>query len=376
MRIQDVMVNLLLKQPFYGYFAASVTPEESSDIATISMVTAPRLNILYNREWFEALPDEHAVGVMIHELLHLILLHPYRKGNRERHLWVIACDMAVNEHIDVRLLPADSVTVTKISEEFKEKIPRLKSAEFYYELLLKNDEQLSFIEKNSEIRIVLKSGQELKANNSTETEASEVNRNAVKCMISELVDQARAEGEIPGGVDEYIHALYKSNEINWRNVLKRYLSGKGKVQIRKTCKRESKRFENLPGSKRTVGNTVLLALDESGSISEKTVSKFYSELLAIKKLTDSDISVTQFDTQCTAPVPIERYVRQNKRVGGGGTDFRPVFELADKMRVPLLIIFTDGEGSAPEHVNQRVLWILTKDGRKPASYGHSLSFEV
>jgi Uncharacterized protein conserved in bacteria len=374
MRIQDVIANLLIKQPFYGYFAASVTPVESKDVATISMVSTPYLGIQYNMEWFEALKQEHAVGVVLHELLHLILLHPYRKGSRERNLWTVACDMAVNEHIDIRLLPEDSVTVAKISEEFKENIPRLKSAEFYYDVISKNDEQLSFITKESEVRIVLKSGHELKANNSGETEASEVSRNAVKCMISELVDQARAEGEIPGGILGYINEFYKSNEINWRNVLRRFLSGKGKVQIRKTCKKESKRFENLPGNNRIVGNTVLLALDESGSITDKYFTRFFSELLSIKKLTGSNINVIQFDTQCTAPVPIEKFVRQKQRVGYGGTDFRPVFELADKLRVPLLIIFTDGQGPAPEHVNQKVLWILTKDGSQPAAYGHSLTF--
>jgi len=104
----------------------------------------------------------------------------------------------------------------------------------------------------------------------------------------------------------------------------------------------------------------LLAIDESGSISDSQVVKFYNELLAIKKITGATLSVTQFDTDCTMPIPIEKYSKVKERVKNGGTDFRPVFELADSLHMPLLIIFTDGDGEAPLHSNQKVLWVLTK----------------
>lgn len=376
MQIRDVMVHLLLKQPFYGYLAASVTTVESSEVATVNMLTAPSLKLLYNKEWFEALKDQKAVGVVIHELLHLILLHQFRKGNRERHLWVIACDMAVNEHIDSRLLPEDSITVAKIAKEIKETIPVLKSAEVYYDIITKSDNKISFTENNDKITVVLEGGQELKANDSTEADSSELNKSAFKMAISELMEQANAEGEIPNALNKFIVEIYKSYEVDWRNVLKRFLSGKGKTLIRKTCKRESKRFENLPGNKRSVGTSALLALDESGSITDGQVVKFYNELLGIKKITGASLSVTQFDTDCTPPVPIEKYVRMKERIKNGGTDFRPVFELADKLHIPLLIVFTDGDGEAPEHANQKVLWVLTKGGKKPVEYGHSVMLEA
>lgn len=376
MQFKDTMLHLLLKQPFYGYLAASVTPAESRDIAKITLEIIPSPRLLYNREWYEALKDEQALGAIIHELLHLVLLHPFRKGNRERHLWVIACDMAVNEHIDPQLLSADSITVDKIAGEIKETLPGCKSAEFYYDIISRSDNKVSFLEDNNEIKVVLSSGQELKASNSIEADASEVNKNAVKCMLSELLEQAEAEGEVPNGIAGSISEIYKTHEVNWRNVLKRFLSGKGKVLVRKTCKKESKRFENLPGNKRTVGTNALLALDESGSISNQHSVKFYNELLSIKRITGASISVTQFDTECTQPVPIEKFTRKMERVKNGGTDFRPVFQLADKMRVPLLIIFTDGDGAAPEHADQKVLWVLTKGGKKPAGFGHCVTFDV
>jgi predicted metal-dependent peptidase len=68
------------------------------------------------------------------------------------------------------------------------------------------------------------------------------------------------------------------------------------------------------------------------------------------------------------------YLKNKERAKNGGTDFRPIFELADKMKIHLVIIFTDGDGIVPEHVNQKVLWFLTKGGKRPAQFGNYIEF--
>ncbi len=375
MNIEDVIVHLLLKQPFYGYIASTLAPVESQDTPTIGILFKPTPRIIYNREWYGKLEIDYAMGALIHEMLHLLLLHPYRKGDRDGKLWATACDMAVNEHIDLKLLSQESITVHKISLDINQTLERFKSAEFYYEIISQYG-SFSFIEDDKQISIMLKSGQKLTINNTTKTDNSDMGQNAAKCTVKELVEQAAEEGEIPVSIYSTLEDTYKINDINWRNVLKRFLSGKGKIQVRKTCKRESKRFENLPGNKRTVGTKVLLAIDESGSISNNQLEKFYGELLAIRKITGTTIYVTQFDTECTQPIPVEKFKRDKIRTKNGGTDFIPVFELADKIRIPLLIIFTDGDGKTPPESNQKVLWVLTENGKKPASYGHSLTLKL
>ncbi|HOR86963.1 MAG TPA: VWA-like domain-containing protein [Bacillota bacterium] len=375
MKVRDAMLHLLLKQPFYGYVAASVTSAESEDIATIKMINDSVLKLVYNKKWYESISDKKAIGVIIHELLHIILMHPYRREGREKLLWTVACDMAANEHIAADMLLEDSVTVEAIAKEIREKIPKLRSAEFYYEIISKDEGQFSFFESKDDIRVVLKSGLGLTANRQMDDETSEINKSALKSMMSEIIEQAQLEGEIPGDVGALIADIYKTGDVNWRNVLRRFLTGKGKVIKKKSYKRESTRFENLPGNKRTRGINALIALDASGSISEKQFSLFYSELMKIKKVTGAVLSVTQFDTDCTAPVPIERFTREKKRLKSGGTDYRPVFKLADSISMPLLVIFTDGEGAAPPEANQKVVWMLPKGGKKPASYGHYVDYE-
>lgn len=372
----DAMLHLLLKQPFYGYVASCITPTECENVSTIRMVYDSNIKLFYNREWYESLSDEKAIGVIIHELLHIILLHPHRREGREMLIWNAACDMAVNEHIACDMLPVDSITVETIANELREEIPRFKTAEFYYEILVKIEDQFSFFERKDDMSLIMKSGLDLKANRQMEDDSSEISRKTLKSMLSELIEQAQYEGEIPGEISSVVSDVYKKSDINWRNVLRRFLTGKGKVIKRKSFKRESKRFENLPGDKRTVGLEALIALDASGSISDKQLSQFYGELLKIKKITGASMKVIQFDTECSVPVSIERFVKEKKRTRGGGTDYKPVFELADRMKMPLLVIFTDGEGSAPPEVNQKVVWMVTKAGKKPAAYGHYVEYDV
>jgi predicted metal-dependent peptidase len=376
MKMRESMLHLLLKQPFYGYVAASVAPEENEDVTTIKLLNDSGMKLLYNKQWYESLSDEKAIGVIIHELLHIVFLHPYRREGREKLLWTIACDMAVNEHISKELLPDDSITVEAIAKEARERIPGLKSAEFYYDVIEKLEGQFNFFERKNDISIIMKSGLELTANRQTEDEDSEISKSAMKSMLSGIIEQAQLEGEIPGEVSSIITELYGAGAVNWRNVLRRFLTGKGSVVKRKSYKRESKRYENLPGNKRSIGLNALIALDASGSISDRQLSMFYGELLRIKKITGAALGVIQFDTECSAPIPIERYVKDKKRIKSGGTDYRPVFELADKMKIPLLIIFTDGEGTAPPEVNQKVLWMLPKGRKRPAGYGHYVDYDI
>lgn len=374
--MRDAMLHLLLKQPFYGYVAASVTPAEGEDVETVKMINDSTLKLIYNKDWYESLKDEKAIGVIIHELLHIIFMHPHRRESRERLLWTIACDMAVNEHLAFDLLPEGSITVEGIAKEIRVKIPRYRSAEFYYDVISKDESRFSFFERKDDVKVILKSGLELVANRQMEDDTSEINKSALRSVLSDIIQQAQFEGEIPGEVSSIIADIYKTSEINWRNVLRRFLTGKGKVIKKKSFKRESKRFENLPGNKRTMGLDALIALDASGSISDKQLSQFHGELLKIKKVTGAALVVTQFDTCCTAPVPIERYIREKKRAKSGGTDYTPVFELADSMNMPLLIIFTDGEGTAPPEVNQKVVWMLPKGVKRPAPYGHFVDFDI
>ncbi|MCX7774068.1 MAG: VWA-like domain-containing protein [Clostridia bacterium] len=375
MHITDAVIHLLLKQPFYGHMASSLTFHESGQVEQIQTLTSPYPRVLYNGAWYGALGENEAIGVLIHELLHLILLHPFRRGGRDASLWAIACDMAVNEHIHPHLLPKSYITVQKIQSEIKLTLEPSKSAESYYDSLVQAGDSLQFISRNNKVTVLLKSGHELMAERFDEDNHSEMDRETVTRMISDLVSDASEDGNIPSALEGFVKENFHAGHVNWRNVLKRFLSGTGRMLVRKSYKKASKRYDNMPGNKRSIGLKALLAIDESGSISTQDIEAFFAEMMRIKRITGAAISVTRFDTQCSEPEPIDRYLRSKARLKNGGTDFRPVFELAEKLRIPLVVLFTDGDGNMPEKAGQKVLWVLTKEVKKPLPFGESILFE-
>ena len=62
--------------------------------------------------------------------------------------------------------------------------------------------------------------------------------------------------------------------------------------------------------------------------------------------------------------------------GGGGTDFRPVFEYIKKKNYKpnAILYFTDGCGDYPESSNIDTLWIL--DGEPPEYYQPPFGYKL
>ncbi|MGB4600140.1 MAG: VWA-like domain-containing protein, partial [Trichlorobacter sp.] len=64
--------------------------------------------------------------------------------------------------------------------------------------------------------------------------------------------------------------------------------------------------------------------------------------------------------------------------GGGFTDLRPVFEYAKTLhpRPAAVIYLTDGIGPVPEQMEFPTLWVLTREGERPAPWGVELRLLV
>ena len=64
---------------------------------------------------------------------------------------------------------------------------------------------------------------------------------------------------------------------------------------------------------------------------------------------------------------------------GGGTDFRPVFDLIKLEEEPpqIVLYLTDGYGSAPQNnPNYPVIWGVIEGGIKPAPWGKEIEISM
>lgn len=374
MSIQETLLKLLIKNPFYGYLASRMTIRESYDINKIRVTVIPNLVLSFNPDWLITLNDNEKIGAVLHELMHIVLLHPFRRGDRQPALWAVACDIAVNQYINEEYIRDDSVTLDIISREIKAQLPAFESSEYYYSILEGLEVKLSLGGSDRDVLIVLESDRDLTADIIEDQETSPAQLSALKSEVVSSMENSGSNEEMSGELVQVMNTLYHEYQVNWKAILKRFLSTRGKVNKRKSYKRVSRRFDFLPGNIRSKGVEALVALDESGSMSDDLINIYIKELKEINRITGVSIKVVRFDTECSEPVSLSEYIKNTDRERRGGTDFRPVFELAEKMKMPLVIIFTDGEGDAPVSVNQKVLWLLTKGGRNPSNFGDAVYF--
>ena len=182
--------------------ASSVSLVKTEKVETIKMASIPKLMIYYNQLWFENLSINHQLGAVIHELLHVILMHQYRRMNREIILWSVACDMAVNEMISKKYIADQAVTVEAIEKKIKRKIEKNKNSEYYYDIITDVDDITSFIGIEGDSILVFEGEDSLKVQKLEEESASAMELNALKNNLAQTISDAQSEGEFSVGLDD------------------------------------------------------------------------------------------------------------------------------------------------------------------------------
>ena len=127
-----------------------------------------------------------------------------------------------------------------------------------------------------------------------------------------------------------------------------------------------------------------VAIDTSGSTTED-LPQFFSELTSLlNTFGDYELTVIQCDCEIQN---VEKFDNCNPfhspewiTYGHGGTDFRPPFVYVaehPEIEPSCLIYITDGYGPAPDNPPPYpVLWLLTGDGEKPATWGRELRLRI
>lgn len=381
----DAMISLMLDFPFYAHVLSELQVAESKDVyvAGVQLGIPPKLTI--NTSEFEKYHIKHRIGILKHEVLHLVMEHLVRMGDRNPTLWNVCADLAVNELIRDDMLPPDALTVDAL-RRFGLYLPPRAAAEIYYELL-----------EQSHIDFVAVPGPDggdcgiirVSANGSSGTSGTfriydkhvhgsgdDFSGELTGELVRQIIERAaKTCGRMPAGLEEYINAL-QTKKLDWRRILFRYLAGRGRMLYAPSYTRESKRFDDYPGRRKKIGAKALVAIDTSGSMTNETLGQVLSHLLQIKKVSGTQIWVVWGDTRREGgPLPIEKVRNCINIKGRGGTDLCWPFEIADRMRIDTVVYFTDGFGPAPNQVRQRVLWALTAIGERPAGYGEAIRIE-
>ena len=351
------IVALIQKSPYYGHISLALVKEIDYSLpAAAGVACYPKLRLVINPDlWFKELP-QHRIGLLQHELLHIILKHLIRLAKLPNHTRAnFAADLVVNQLIDVKELPDWVLQPSKFN------FPKNLLAEEYYDLLT---EEMCGQIKSTDVHFYIDSNSE---SSSTEYTIAEV-------LIDETLREAAAkcQGNVPGNIKELIK--YRSvNYVTWQTHFRRVIGNSGRSAVTYTKKRISNRFDVRPGIKLGGKGSVLLVVDSSGSISKQELEVFMSECWKASSTNLADIYTIICDADIQEIIYPFKKITEIK--GRGGTDFRKPIEWALNTQekhppISLIVYLTDGQGTYPEtRPYIPILWVLTNETKTVPPFG-------
>ena len=386
--LENAIIRLLRARPFYGHLLLQLRKEPLRDTDKAAALTVRQgIPVLAVSDpvfaGFDATEQE---ALLEHLLKHLLHLHPLRRRERNSHDWDVACDLAINPSISG--LPSGALYPQNYRLE-----PGL-SAEEYYSLIvpafdLGNADGTGSGSAGQDSDGVIGSG--LEQLDTAETidnhepwqEADSTPLPLAEEMVRSMVQDALrgSDGETPADIRAVVDALLHPSPIPWRQILRQFIATAGRTGRSSTWLREHRRFAHeTPGSRKQRRLNLLVGIDVSDSTNIVELREaFAAELLQLARGRDCRITVLyansriqQIDAFNGSAFVAQRYD------GGGFTDLRPVFEHARTMHpLPAAVIYlTDGIGPVPDEMAFPTLWVLTREGEKPAPWGVELRLGV
>lgn len=370
--IRKDQMKLIMHYPFYGLLLMKIKVQIDPYASQMTFSFNECIVISLNPKWYAALDGQERLKNWIHNLAHLLLLHPTRRFQKDISVWSIACDLAVNELVSPEMVIESSPTVLVLNQELKLKLKPGKLADYYYDELLSLEEPLFFDNKDKQIELLLPTDQKLKVQQMDNLEITSSDLRILESELSSFIDDQIKLGEVSNVLIEKQYEIYQAYHIHWRILLKKFITGKGHITKKTTYKKLSRRFDQMPGKRRQLGIDAFVAIDESGSIQPETWHMFLNELKLLKKITNVNFLTSRFDHTCSEPIPLEAFIKKAQTQKKGSTDYRPIFEIVERRRIRLVIIFTDGEGIFPQNTHCNFLWLLTKRTQIPNNLGQAI----
>lgn len=189
----------------------------------------------------------------------------------------------------------------------------------------------------------------------------------VRQLVMRAAKATRVKGKLPGDLDREIGELLRAR-TDWRSHLVHWMQQLSAADY--SWRRPNPRFMPLglylPALRTEEMGAVVFAIDTSGSIGQEELDQAASEASALcAELNPRAIHVVYCDAKVQRVETYERGDALNFRpAGGGGTNFRPVFDWVEALDEPPagVVYVTDGYGAFPTSAPEvPVLWLINSD---------------
>jgi len=369
--LSKISKELMLKEPYYGFFLIMLNKVWRKDLPTAG-VSKHNINyqLAINEEFWTGLSDDHKMGLLKHELLHIAFGHLVSFGSfSNKKLANVAMDMEINQYIEASWLPEGGINIDDYAEL---NLDKKAGCRYYYDQLLRlqDEKEKKGSTGNQGMDQLLDdiANGDIPDHSTWEefNDLSEAEKKLIEKQVQKILSDAKEQtikkrGNVPGEIEGLIVVEeFTKPKFDWKGYLRRFTGTSTKIFTKKIRRKENRRYEENPGLKIKMKQHMLLAIDTSGSVSNDELAEFMNEIHHIHKA-GVDITIVQCDTSIRS---IEPYKGKNdlKVHGRGGTEFDPVLDYynANLKKYTSLVYFTDGECYTSVKPRSRVLWVLSE----------------
>ena len=388
--------KLLLEEPFFAAISRRIDKRASYAIPTAGVMVNPstaQFEMLYNPDFFASLKQQERLAVLKHEFYHVIFKHVTDRmpDNAPMRHWNLATDLAINSHIED--LP-EGGCIPGV-EPFQD-LPKGKSAEWYLANLPATVKESgnegdsgqgnSGDNQGDGPSGESPSGGDSEGSNGNSTpkplddhsgwqkcpqEIKDIASERIKDIVKKAAEEASQNstwGSVSSSTRKKIMDSIKT-KVDWRKVLRYFVKTSQRANRSSSIKRINRRFPYVhPGRKQARVAKIAISIDQSGSVSDKMLAMFFSELNKVAEL--AEFTVIPFDTQVDES---KIYVwkkgnkKQYERVLCGGTCFNaPTDYVNQRGDFDGHIVLTDMCAPKPKSSKCQRMWMTDEENyRRP-----------
>jgi predicted metal-dependent peptidase len=366
--------QLAVRFPYFGMLASRLKHEPSDEI---TFYASNGKRFIYNNAFIERVDIDSLMFVLTNCVMHHVLAHQQRRLGRKGALWQLATDYAINN-----LLAQNGMQIP-IGANYNDEYQKMYAEEIYALLKEEYDGGHGFDEPGDTAPV-----SPGVSDDAGDDALSEAMRN------HELIDEdldAQTESEwqyasslaregaqrksaMPSGFERLAKKV-KRADVDWRfelyNAVNRHM--RNNYAFMPPNKKHIYRGIALP-SLASDTLSLCVAIDTSGSIDESLLGAFTEEFKSIMTNFPSvKIELIIADAKVHGHYTFQGGEKLDFPIkGGGGTDYRPVFDYieAELPMTTMLLYFTDGDGWFPKiPPAYEVLWALSRTSKVPFGRG-------
>lgn len=402
LRLTKLRTQLLLDEPFFGTLLMRLPMIEDPKCKTMWV---NGVNIGWNRKFVEGHTNDEIKGTILHEVLHAAAGHCWRRDNRDFKDWNKACDYAINPIVveSGYKLPGGVL----LSNDFKG-----QPAEQIYDAIHQpkqgsasppqdggegdeNESQQGVPTPGGEGDGSESSGSSGEGDDEIDPDApvgevrdapADVDIEQLEREWKQAIEQAEKaaarRGKMSGELERIVKDILKPS-VNWVEVLWQFVQ-QSWTAADYTWRLPSTRYLAqelyLPRLASETLPCIIMVTDTSASIWGRLLAGFQAEMSGIvDQMKPEEAYVVYADA---AVQRVDRFEAGEpivfNHVGGGGTDFRPVFEWVEKegLNPACMVYLTDLAGVFPEEEPPYpVLWVSPPTQLK-APWGQHIEMRV